>query len=247
LGSLADSRGLALVADACHSLGAMDRGRKVGTLARLTAFSFHPVKHIATGEGGMVTTDDPELAAAMRRFRNHGIDTDHRQRAARGTWYYEMVDLGCNYRLSDIHCALGLSQLRKLPGWLARRRQIARRYDAELPQTGCTPLRVRPDAFHSYHLYVVRVPQGVGRAGRDTMFAALRAEGIGVNVHYSPVHLHPFYRQHLRTGPGMCPIAEAAADSILSLPMFPGMDDADVETVIAALARAAAPYAEPAA
>jgi perosamine synthetase len=242
LRSLADAHGLALVADACHSLGAADRGRKVGTLARLTAFSFHPVKHIATGEGGMVTTDEPQLAAAMRRFRNHGIDTDHRQRAARGTWYYEVVELGYNYRLSDIHCALGLSQLRKLPGWIERRRAIARRYDAALPQTGCAPLGVRSDTFHSYHLYVVRLAEGGTRSDRDAMFAALRAEGIGVNVHYSPVHLHPFYRQRLGTGPGMCPVAEAAADRILSLPMFPGMSDQDVSDVVRAVRKVTAAH-----
>jgi len=127
LTALARGRGLLLVADACHSLGAEYRGRRSGSLADMSAFSFHPVKHITTGEGGMVTTGDPDLALRMRQFRNHGITTDQRQRAERGTWYYEMTALGYNYRITDFQCALGMSQLGKLPGWLARRREIARR------------------------------------------------------------------------------------------------------------------------
>jgi perosamine synthetase len=231
LRTIATRHNLALVADACHALGGTDGDRPVGALGDLNTFSFHPVKHIATGEGGMVTTDDPVRAQRMRRFRNHGITTDHRQRESAGSWFYEMTDLGYNYRIPDVLCALGLNQLPKLPGWVVRRREIAARYDAafaDLP--GVHPLVVRSGVRHAYHLYVIRVS-----ANRARVFAALRAEGIGVNVHYVPVHLHPFYRQRFETEPGLCPVAEAAYEQLLSLPIFPRMTDADADDVIRAV------------
>jgi len=235
---IADRHDLALVADACHALGGNDQGRPVGSLADLSAFSLHPVKPITTGEGGVITTDDPQWAQRMRRFRNHGIATDHRQREQQNSWFYEMVELGYNYRLTDFQCALGISQLRKLPNWVARRQAITRVYDkalAEIP--GVKPLAVRASVSHAYHLYVVRLdPEQLGKSRTD-MFAALRAAGIGVNVHYIPVHLHPFYRERFRTGPGLCPVAEAAYEQILSLPIFPAMNDHDVDQVISALAK----------
>jgi len=228
LQQLARHHNLALVADACHALGARYRGRPVGSLALLNTFSFHPVKHIATGEGGMITTDDAQLAQRMRLFRNHGITTDHRQREEAGSWFYEMVDLGFNYRLSDINCALGHSQLQKLPGWIERRRQIAHRYDAALAGlAGIRPVAVRPEVDHAYHLYVVRID-----AARARLFARLRGRGIGVNVHYIPVHLHPLYRQRFGTKPGLCPVAETAYEQILSLPLFPTLSDTQVDTVV---------------
>ena len=234
LRALADGHGLRLVADACHSLGGRYRGRPVGTVADLTAFSFHPVKHITTGEGGMISTDSPELAGKMRRFRNHGINNDSRQREREGSWNYEMVELGYNYRLTDFQCALGLSQLRRLPAWLSRRRDIARYYDAAFtPETGVRPLETAPDVEHARHLYVVRVD-----APRADVFRSLRADGIGVNVHYIPVHLHPYYRGRFGTGPGMCPVAEEAYERILSLPMFPGMTDGDAEAVVRSVRKA---------
>jgi len=232
LRAICTRHGIALLADACHSLGAQYKGRNAGLLADMTAFSFHPVKHITTGEGGMVTTDDSALAEHLRRFRNHGISTDHRQRAEVGSWYYEMEELGYNYRISDIQCALGSSQLHKLPGWLARRRQIAAAYDAALSSCSWKPLLVRPEVCHAWHLYVVQTPAGTDRGGA---FAALRAAGIGVNVHYIPVHLHPFYRRRFGTGAGLCPQTEQAYERLLSLPMYPAMRDGEVETVIAAL------------
>jgi perosamine synthetase len=233
LGEFARRRNLALVADSCHALGGRWRGRSVGSLADLTAFSFHPVKPITTGEGGLVATDNPEYAGRMRRFRNHGITTDHRQREQAGSWYYEMTDLGFNYRITDLQCALGISQLRKLPDWVARRQAIAAGYDRALADLeGVRPLAVREGVSHAYHLYVVRV------ADRARVFAALRAEGIGVNVHYLPVHLHPYYRRRFGTGPGLCPVAEAAYQQILSLPIFPGMTDGDRDEVIAGVRRA---------
>jgi perosamine synthetase len=233
LRELARGRGLCLIADACHSLGANYRGTPAGALADLTAFSFHPVKAITTGEGGAVTTASAELAARARRFRNHGLSADHHERAAQGTHRYEMVELGSNYRLSDLQCALGLSQLRKLPRWAARRRALARAYDEALAGLrGVRPQRVRPDILHAYHLYVVRLENGA----RDRVFAALRARGIGVNVHYLPVHLHRYYRERFGTGPGLCPAAERAYEEILSLPLYPAMSVEDVKEVVRALA-----------
>jgi len=238
LHALADRHGLTLVADACHSLGASYQGRPVGALAALSAFSLHPVKPITTGEGGMVTTNDPALAARLRVFRNHGITSDHRQRELQGSWYYEMVDLGYNYRLTDIQSALGLSQLRKLPGWVARRREIARQYDAAFAgQAPVQPLAIRPGRVHAYHLYVVRVNCREAGMSRDQAFAALRAEGIGVNVHYIPVHLHPYYRRRFGTAPGLCPAAEAAYAQIMTLPLFPTMSQADVLSVVAGVGK----------
>jgi perosamine synthetase len=236
LRAVADRHGLVLVDDACHALGGSYQGRPVGSLADLSTFSFHPVKHITTGEGGMITTDDLDLAQRMRVFRNHGITSDHRQRAEQGSWFYEMVDLGYNYRLTDLQCALGMSQLRKLPAWVARRQEIARRYNAafaEMPTV--EPLGVRDDVSHAYHLYVIQLDLAQLQATRAEVFAALRAEGMGVNVHYIPVHLHPFYRERFGTGPGLCPVAEAAYERLISLPMFPAMTDEDVESVIKAV------------
>lgn len=236
LRALAREGGLALVADACHSLGAEYGGKRAGSLGDLNAFSFHPVKNITTGEGGAVLTDDAESARRMRCFRNHGIDTDQRERAERGTWYYEMRALGYNYRITDFQCALGASQLAKLPAWLGRRREIARRYDrAFADEPAVKPLDSAPGVLHAYHLYVVRVDAGGAGAGRAAFFSALRERGIGVNVHYLPVHLHPYYRRRYGTGPGLCPVAEAAYERILSLPLHPGMSDADVERVIGAV------------
>jgi len=243
LREIAARHSLALAADACHALGGSDRGRPVGSLAELSTFSFHPVKHITTAEGGAVTTGDAGLADRMRRFRNHGFSADHHQRGVRGSWFYEMTDLGCNYRLSDLQCALGLSQLAKLPGWVRRRQAIAARYDeafAELNEV--EPLAVRSGVSHAYHLYVIRLNVDRLRGGRAEVFSALRAEGIGVNVHYIPVHLHPFYRERFGTGPGRCPAAESAYERIVSLPMFPAMTDADVGDVILALRKVMAAF-----
>lgn len=233
LQGMAKERDLVLVADACHALGAARNGRFAGSLADITVFSFHPVKHITTGEGGMVTTDSRDFAARLRRFRNHGIDTDHRQREEKGQWFYEMVDLGYNYRITDFQCALGLSQLMKLQAWIGRRQAIAARYDRALAAIpGVRPLAVRPGISHAYHLYVVRIDAAIGR---DRVFQALRTLGIMANVHYIPVHLHPFYRRRFGTGPGLCPVAEEAYGEILSLPMFPALSDGDVDCVLQAL------------
>jgi perosamine synthetase len=234
LRAITGPRGLALVADAAHALGAKDQGVAVGSLADLSAFSLHPVKPITAGEGGVVTTDDVQYAARMRRFRDHGIDRE--SSAADGPWHYEMRELGYNYRLTDLQCALACSQLTRLDGWIARRQAIARRYDRALAVIpGLLPLAVRCGVSHAYHLYVVRLdPDRLGLE-RRTLFAALRSEGIGVGVHYLPPHLHPFYRQRFSTEPGLCPVAEAAYENMLTLPLFPAMTDGDVEAVVAAM------------
>jgi perosamine synthetase len=233
LRQIADNHSIPLVADACHSLGALYKGRKVGTVADMTVFSFHPVKHITTGEGGMVVTENRHLAEKMRRFRNHGIDTDHAQREKQGTWYYEMTELGYNYRMTDFQCALGISQLHKLPVFLARRRKIAETYDQAFASVeGVEPIRNFPDTSNSYHLYVVRVKE------RDRLFAELREKGIGVNVHYFPVHLQPYYRKHFGTGEGLCPVAEEAYHHILSLPMFPQLTDGETMYVVSSIEEA---------
>ncbi|MGE3540898.1 MAG: UDP-4-amino-4,6-dideoxy-N-acetyl-beta-L-altrosamine transaminase [Candidatus Tectimicrobiota bacterium] len=229
---------LPVIDDACHALGGSYRGQPVGTLAELNTFSFHPVKHMTTGEGGAITTQYPDLARRLRLFRNHGITTDHRQRAANGSYYYEMRELGYNYRLTDLQCALGLSQLRKLPTFVRQRQALAAYYTAALTTLpGVQPLHVRQEVSHAYHLYVVQLDLAQFRVGRETICAALRAEGIGVNVHYLPVHLHPFYQQRFGTGPGLCPVAEAAYERLLTLPLFPQMRCSDADDVLAALTK----------
>jgi perosamine synthetase len=234
-----------LLADACHALGASWEGRPVGALATLNAFSFHPVKHITTGEGGMVTTDDVELAHRIRHFRNHGITRDHRQRAEERSFSYEMVTLGFNYRLSDLQCALGLSQLKKLDGWVERRRKIAAAYDAAFAgREFVEPLHVRSDVQHAYHLYVIRLVDQVLIERKREVLAGLHAEGIGVNVHYPPVHLHPFYGERFGTKRGLCPNAEKAYEQIVSLPIFPTMRDSDVGDVVTRLTRVCKAFLE---
>ena len=233
---LAERHGLVVIEDASHALGAEYKGRHVGSVAHMTVFSFHPVKHITTGEGGMVTTDNAKFAETLRRFRNHGISSDARQRQAAGQWHYEMVLLGFNYRLTDIACALGIQQLKKLEANLARRRQIAARYTAafrEIPEV--VPPAVRHDINPAWHLYPIRLDRARLKADRGQVFAALRAENIGVNVHYIPVHLHPYYHERFGYRGGEYPVAEDAYERLISLPMFHGMSDQDVDDVIRAV------------
>ncbi len=232
LQEIADEHGLHLIADSCHAIGAEYKGRKVGTLAELTVFSFHPVKHITTGEGGMIVTDDFEMAEGMRHFRNHGISSDHNQRESLATFCYGMEGLGYNYRLSDLQCALGTSQLRKLPGWLTRRREIAGQYYALFAETeNIEPLLFHQEVKHAYHLYVVKLAGGVDR---DAVFRLMRAKNIGVNVHYQPVYLHSYYRRQGYEA-GQCPAAENVYGRILSLPMHAGLTDLQVERVVLSL------------
>lgn len=239
--ALAERHGLTVIEDACHALGAEYKGRRTGSIAHMAVFSFHPVKHVATGEGGMVTTDRADLAENLRRFRNHGISSDARQRHASGQWHYEMVQLGFNYRLTDIACALGISQLKKLEANLARRREIAARYTAAFRNLrGVIAPSVRPDVNPAWHLYPIRVNPSHLKKDRAHMFRALRAENIGVNVHYIPVHLHPYYRDRFGYQGGEYPVAETAYEQLISLPMFHAMTEQDVEDVIAAVSKVSA-------
>ena len=233
-----------MIEDACHALGAEYEGKRVGSVADMTVFSFHPVKHITTGEGGMVATNNPQFAETLRRFRNHGISSDARQRQSAGQWHYEMVLLGFNYRLPDFACALGLQQLAKLDSNLARRREIAAHYTAafrEIP--GIVSPTIRADVHPAWHLYPIRLDLAKLTADRAQVFHALRAENIGVNVHYIPVHLHPYYRDRFGFRPGAFPVAEDAYERLISLPMFHAMTDGDVKDVIDALRKVCGAYA----
>lgn len=235
--ALARAHNLVVIEDAAHALGAEYCGRPIGGLAELTTWSFHPVKHLTTGEGGMVTTNDRRLAERCARFRNHGISSDAMDRFRGGEWYYEMVDLGFNYRLTDLQCALGLSQLRKLDRFLARREAIAARYREALSGVpGLALQAVDPHVRHGWHIFPVLLDLERLAADRRAIFSALRAENIGVNVHYIPVYWHPYY-QRLGYQKGLCPVAEGIYERLLTLPLFPRMEDRDVEDVIAAVTK----------
>lgn len=230
--AVAGQHGLVVIEDAAHALGARYRQRPVGSISHMSVFSFHPVKHLTTGEGGMVTTDNPDLAARLRLFRSHGIASDARTREAQGQWFYEMTALGYNYRLTDFASALGLSQLPRLDANVARRREIAGEYGTRLSATPATTLPAALAwADHAWHLYPVRVPPRI----RADVFHALQAEGLRVNVHYVPVHLHPYYRDRFGYRAGAFPVAETAYAGLISLPMFHGMTASDVDDVVAAV------------
>ena len=230
------ARGALVVEDACHALGSVDGSTPVGACrdAAMAVFSFHAVKTITTGEGGAIVTNDAHLAARCRRLRDHGLVRDPAAlEEAFGPWSYEQHEVGLNYRLTDIQAALGLVQLDRLGEFVARRQAIARRYDALLATVAnVMPVSPMRGTQSAYHLYPVRVPASLRRAAFET----LRAAGIGVQVQYIPVHLQPWYRRALGTGPGDCPRAEQLYREVLSLPCFPSMSDADVVRVVAALA-----------
>lgn len=240
--ALADKHGLTVIEDASHALGATYRGRQIGTLHELTTLSFHPVKHITTAEGGMIVTNDSELAKKMRSFRTHGVDVDFHKRAEAGLWLYDVVTLGYNYRLPDVNCALGISQLRKLNYWLERRRAIATQYSqafADMPEIE-TPFAV-PDSESAWHLYVIRFNFERLRVDRSRIFKALKAENIGVNVHYIPI---PWLTNYQKMGysKGQWPVAESEYERIMSIPIFPAMSDDDVANVIEAVKKVTAYY-----
>jgi len=231
-----------LIEDACHALGAEYRGKRVGGIADMTVFSFHPVKHLTTGEGGMITTNDARLAETLRRFRNHGISSEARQRQEAGQWFYEMMLLGFNYRLTEIACALGLSQLERLDANVARRREIAAQYDEAFRNLPAIVIpAVREDVNPAWHLYPIRLKLEMLAVGRGEIFQALRAENIGVNVHYIPVHQHPYYRERSKSKENY-PVTEHAYERLISLPMFHSMTVQDVEDVIHALLKVVTHY-----
>lgn len=234
LRQLADRYQLRLIEDGCHAPGGWfetSQGTRHhcgdGSLADLCIFSFHPTKHITAGEGGMITTADEGLCRRLLHLRNHGITRDRDlMQADHGGWYYEMLELGYNYRLSDLHAALGTAQLQRAEANLARRRAIARRYDAAFAGTAVCPAPAHPG--HAYHLYPVQVPH------RQAVFDALRQAQIFIQVHYIPVHYHPAY-QALGWKVGQFPHVEAYYDRCLSLPMFPALTEAEQDYVIEAL------------
>ena len=230
LRQITEARGTSLFADAAHSLGARDKGREIGALADATVLSFHPVKLITTGEGGAVLTSNRQLHESIVRFRSHGIERDHsKMRRDDGPWSQEMHDLGFNYRITDMQAALGISQLRKLDKFIRRRQSIAARYDASLADVpGLHLPGRRPDSEPVWHLYVVRVTE---TRQRRAFFEGLRAQGLGVQVHYLPVYRHPFY-EDLGYQAGLCPAAEDFYARAISLPIFPAMADSDVDRVI---------------
>jgi dTDP-4-amino-4,6-dideoxygalactose transaminase len=245
LGATAADADMVLLEDACHALGVKGIG---GTIhSRLACFSTHPVKAIATGEGGMVTTSDASLAARMRRLRNHGMEHESNFFENRvlgfdgenaNPWYYEMQEIGWNYRLPDVLCALGLSQLRKLPRFHRRRVKIAALYDRLLEPLA--PI-LRPvkhsDAPHGWHLYAVLIDFAQLGMTRAKLMAALRRQGIGTQVHYIPVHQQPYYRR--RYAKLDLPGADAYYARCLSLPIYPAMSDDDVRRVADVLANCA--------
>jgi UDP-4-amino-4,6-dideoxy-N-acetyl-beta-L-altrosamine transaminase len=232
--------GFVVIEDASHAVGASYAGRPVGCgeYADMTVFSFHPVKIVTTGEGGLVLTNSPERAEHLRRLRSHGMTRDPVQMDApsHGPWYYQQVELGFNYRITDMQAALGLSQLNKLDGFLTRRRQLVARYQAflaDLPLTLPTP---QPEAESAWHLYVVRLQTERLQHSHRQIFEGLRAAGIGVNVHYIPVHLQPYYRD-LGFAAGDFPQAEAYYAQAISLPLFPAMSDEQQDFVVDQLRR----------
>lgn len=239
---LAEKHGLVVIEDASHALGSSYRDRNIGNVSHMTTFSFHPVKHVTTGEGGMVTTNDPDLERRLRMFRTHGIDEETRrqQGATMGEWYYEMTDLGYNYRLSDIASAMGISQLKKLSENIARRRAIVDWYGEAFSDTPGLILPIEePSMKSAWHLYPLRFDLSKFAAGRKEIFRALRAENILVNVHYIPVHLHPYYRQRFGYKGGEYPVAESIYDSLVTIPLFHSMTKQDAEDVISAVKKVA--------
>ncbi len=227
---IAREHGLMVIEDAAHALGAGYKGRKVGSLGSdMTCFSFHPVKPITTGEGGMVVTDDEGLYRRLCLFRSHGITREESLMGKdEGGWYYEQLELGYNYRMTDIQAALGSSQLEKLDGFIGRREFLAGRYDKAFE--GCSgficPSQL-PDVESGWHLYVLQLLE----EGRKEAFARLREAGIGVNVHYIPVYRHPYYQKHGYQDTS-CPHAEQLYQHMISLPLYPGLTEEEQDYVI---------------
>ncbi len=236
LSALTARHGVALIADACHSLGARYRGRSPAQWADAAVHSFHPVKAIATGEGGAILSDRREWCERAARLRSHGVVRDPEAQEEHGPWYYEIRELGFNYRIPDVLCALGRSQLAKLPRFLERRRAIATRYlDAFAAEDRLELPALAPDVDPAWHLFVLRVREA---KRRRPLFEGLLARGIGAQLHYPPLTRQPLYRERgLASTP--CPHAEDFAARALSIPLFPAMTDGDVERVVDEVSRAA--------
>ena len=233
---LAAKHGLIVIEDAAHSLGAKFQGKSVGTLADMTMFSFHPVKHVTTGEGGVIVTDNKEFYEKMLLFRSHGVTREPgKLLEQQGPWYYEMHALGYNYRMTDMQAALGISQMGKLDNFLERRREIIQLYNQAFAEMkGVILPHQHPEAESAWHLYMLQLDLGSINVTRKEVFEALRAENIGVNVHYIPVHLQPYYKG-LGHKKGDCPVAEHLYEGLLTLPLYPKMKNEDVHDVIKAV------------
>lgn len=234
---ICDRHNLIFIEDAAHSLGTKYNGKQVGSLADMTEFSFHPVKTCTAGEGGAVTTDDDELYKKLLLFRTHGITRvqDWMDKPSEGGWYYQQIDLGYNYRMTDIQAALLTSQLAKLDMFAARRKELVKRYDEAfnaMPEI--TVQKEIPQSDTVRHLYIIQLNTEMLKCGRKEVFDALQAEGVGVNVHYIPVYTFPYY-QKLGYKMGSCPNAEKLYERIISIPLFYSMTDEDQEKVIEAI------------
>lgn len=225
--SIAREYNLVVIEDGAHSLGATYKGRKVGQTADMTMFSFHPVKPVTTAEGGVIVTNNETYYKKLLQFRSHGIEaTDYA--AVQGGWYYEMTDLGYNYRMTDLQAALGVSQLRKLDSFIARRQEIAAHYDEAFQHVaGIVTPKQLDNTQSGWHLYMVQLE----KADRKKVFDAMRAANIGVHVHYIPVYWHPYYRD-LGYERGLCPVAEAWYEKALTLPIHPSLTKEDLQRVI---------------
>jgi perosamine synthetase len=243
--SIAEKYNLIIIEDAAHALGSKYKGRKVGTGANMTEFSFHPVKPITTGEGGAIVTDSEELYKRLILFRSHGITRDENLMVNNdGSWYYEQIDLGYNYRLTDIQCALGISQMNKLDHFLRKRKEIVCEYNKAFSSIKEVIIPYEADFSNSgWHIYVIKLNLNIITCGRKEIFEALKAENIGVNVHYIPVYFHPYY-QKLGYKKGLCVEAEKLYDSMITLPLFPNMTNRDVNDVINAVKKIIAHYSK---
>jgi UDP-4-amino-4,6-dideoxy-N-acetyl-beta-L-altrosamine transaminase len=238
IAALRDRYGFVLIEDASHAIGGRYRETRVGSCAfsDMTVFSFHPVKIITTGEGGMVLTNRQDLYDRLVRLRSHGITRDPglMQEESHGPWYYQQIELGFNYRLTDIQAALGTSQMRRLDGFVTRRRSLARRYDHMLEGLPLHLPGEAPGVYSAFHLYVIRLKtEAIGKSRRQ-VFEALRQAGVGVNVHYIPVHTQPYYRQ-LGFRIGDFPQAEDYYREAISLPLYYGLTEPEQDRVVQAL------------
>lgn len=233
LKAICDENNIYLIEDAAHSLGSLYKGQKIGSIADLTTFSFHPVKTITTGEGGAVTTDSDALYTRLQLFRTHGITRDDNLMLKNeGPWYYEQLELGYNYRITDIHCALGISQLDRIYEFKSTRNQFFDYYNEQLINVQGIITPKRADFEDScYHLYVVQVDEKIYGMNRYDLFMKLREAGVGVNVHYIPVYYHPYY-QKLGYKKGLCKEAEAFYERIITLPLYPGLSKCDIDYVV---------------